>query len=85
MRSIFPIWWYFERAMEFEKAYYALPETPPPSWPRYFLLCHMIELALKTFLKFHGKSESDLKAIGHDLKKLLKRATKLGLTLTPET
>ena len=72
--------------MEFEKAYYALPETPPPSWPRYFLLSHAIELALKALLKLHGESEGDLRLkFGHDLKKLLKRAKKLGLTLTPET
>jgi hypothetical protein len=77
--------WLFLRAMEFEKAYHAVPEMPPLSWPRYFLLCHSIELALKAFLTFHGESESDLKLIGHDLKKLLKHAERCGLKLTPGT
>jgi hypothetical protein len=85
MRSIFPILWLLQRAMEFEKAYYSVPETPPFSWPRYFLLCHSIELALKAFLTLHGESESDLKSAGHDLKKLLKRTERRGLKLTPDT
>jgi HEPN domain len=85
-RSFFPIAWLFQRAREFEKAYHAVPETPPFSWPRYFLLCHSIELALKAFLTLHGESESDLRLkFGHDLKKLLKRAKALGLKLEPDT
>jgi hypothetical protein len=85
-RSFFPIAWLFLRAREFEKAYYAVPETPPFSWPRYFLLCHAIELALKAFLTLHGVSEDDLMYdFGHDLKKLLKHAERHGLKLTPET
>jgi hypothetical protein len=35
-----------KRAEEFVQAYRDLPKTPPPSWPRYFLFCHAIELAL---------------------------------------
>jgi HEPN domain-containing protein len=77
--------WLFHRAMEFEQAYHAVPEMPPLSWPRYFLLCHSIELALKAFLTLHGESESDLKLIGHDLKKLLKHAERRGLKLEPDT
>jgi hypothetical protein len=41
---------YLERAKEFMGAFRALPSGNPPSWPRYFLLCHAIELALKGFL-----------------------------------
>jgi hypothetical protein len=83
-RSFFPIAWLFQRAREFEQAYHAVPSAPL-SWPRYFLLCHSIELALKAFLTFHGESETDLKLIGHDLKKLLKQAERCGLKLTPDT
>jgi hypothetical protein len=32
--SFLPIQWLFLRAMEFEKAYHAVPETPPFSWPQ---------------------------------------------------
>jgi HEPN domain-containing protein len=85
MRRSFPVMWLFHRAMEFEEAYHAVPEMPPLSWPRYFLLCHSIELALKAFLTLHGESESDLMLIGHDLKKLLKHAEKCGLKLDPDT
>ena len=78
--------WIFDRAVEFEKAYHAVPETPPFSWPRYFLLCHSIELALKAFLALHGESASDLQnKFGHDLNKLLERAERCGLKLTPDT
>lgn len=81
-----PIKWVFDRAAEFERAYHALPPTPPPSWPRYFLLCHSIELALKAWLMLHGKSAAKLqKKFGHDLEKLLKHAEQCGLQLTPDT
>ena len=83
--SFLPIQWLFQRAMEFKNAYHAVPETPPFSWPRYFLLCHSIELTLKAYLALHGASEDDLMDLGHDLKKLLKHVEKRGLKLTPET
>ena len=42
---------YFECARQFLTAYDDLTERPPPkSWPRYFMLCHAIELALKGYL-----------------------------------
>jgi hypothetical protein len=78
--------WFFDRASEFERAYHAVPETPPFSWPRYFLLCHSIELALKAWLVAHGTSEDDLqKKFGHDLIKLLEHAENCGLELEPDT
>jgi hypothetical protein len=85
--SFLPIQWHFQRAWEFKNAYHALPETPPPSWPGYFLLCHSMELALKAFLMLHGASEADLRKfdIRHDLEKLLESAETCGLQLTPET
>jgi hypothetical protein len=45
-----------ERAEEFLEAFRQLP--PPArrwiSWPRYFLLCHSVELGLKAFLVSRG-------------------------------
>lgn len=37
---------FLERAEEFYQAYRPSPRSPP-SWPRYFMLCHSIEVALK--------------------------------------
>jgi hypothetical protein len=51
----------FRRAEEFLQAYRDLPkDRPPPDWPRYFLLCHSIELALKAYLSWQGTSASGL-------------------------
>jgi hypothetical protein len=77
------------RAKEFKQAYHILtnaaPDIPPPDWPRYFLLSHSIELALKTFLAAHGCSAEKLrKKFGHDLEKLLKEADTHGLVLSPQ-
>jgi hypothetical protein len=82
-----PIKWVFDRAVEFEKAYHAVPEPPPFSWPRYFLLCHSIELALKAWLMLHGVSEAELQKfeVRHNLKNLLELAERRGLKLTPDT
>jgi hypothetical protein len=81
-----PIKGVFDRAAEFERAYHAVPPTPPPCWPRYFLLCHSIELALKAWLMLHGKSAAKLqKKFGHDLEKLFKLAEQCGLQLTRDT
>jgi hypothetical protein len=55
---------------------------PAPQWPRYFLLSHTIELALKAFLAIHGKTAKELrKDFGHDLIRLLKEAIKCGLVV----
>jgi hypothetical protein len=49
--------------------------------PRYYLLGHSIELALKAFLLSKGVPLSELrsKKLGHDLEKALVRAEELGL------
>jgi hypothetical protein len=78
-----------DRATEFTVAYGVLtvPRRPqgPPDWPRYFLLSHSIELALKAFLAARGKSSKELrKEFGYDLNKLLKEAIKCGLVIGPE-
>lgn len=77
------------RAHDFHAAYLALSSARtkrPPDWPRYFLLSHSIELALKAFLALHDKTSVELrdpKKFGHDLNKLLKEAMKRGLVIGP--
>ena len=76
---------FFQLAVEFYTAYQILPETPPPSWPRYFMMCHSAELALKAFLAWHGKSIAELKKnkFGHDLNNLCEEAANCGLIIEP--
>jgi hypothetical protein len=50
---------FLERAEEFYQAYRDLPARSPPSWPRYFMLCHSIELALKAY---EAKSAAGIRA-----------------------
>jgi hypothetical protein len=39
-------------AEDFLQAYVDLPiRLPPQSWPRYLMLCHAVELALKAFTR----------------------------------
>jgi HEPN domain-containing protein len=71
-------------AEDFYQAFRDLPRRhPPQSWPRYFMLCHAIELALKAYLAYHGKTPKELRSpkIGHSLKELLTEATNAGLSL----
>ena len=78
---------FFFRAGQFRRAYGKLPlDSEPPDWPKYLLIFHAIELALKAYLIQCGVSEKDLKdEFGHNLKKLVDEAVKLGLSLPPET
>lgn len=76
---------FFMRAKEFRRAYERLPNSgQPPEWPKYVLLYHAVELALKAYLLRQGMSEEVLrsKKFGHNLKKLLKEAVRRGLTLS---
>jgi hypothetical protein len=71
-----------ERAEEFYQAYRDLPRRKPPSWPRYFMLCHAIELALKAYILFRGQrtmSQLEKQELGHKLDKLLSEAVTAGL------
>jgi hypothetical protein len=53
---------YLDLADQFYSAFHELRERPPPfSWPRYFLLCHSIELALKAYLAKLGATLEQLK------------------------
>jgi hypothetical protein len=53
-----------DRATEFNVAYHILSRAATkrsPDWPRYFLLSHSIELALKAFLAARGKTSVELR------------------------
>lgn len=50
--------------------------------PKYYLVCHALELGLKAFLNYKGLSLKDLKnpeKFGHDLEALFGKARELGL------
>jgi hypothetical protein len=75
---------YLRLAGDFYLAFRDLPpRIPPQSWPRYFMLCHAIELALKAYLAYQGATPKELRAknVGHNLTELLTRAINKGLTL----
>ena len=75
---------YLYRAQEFYDAFRQLPAGAPPSWPRYFRLCHAIELALKAFLALHGATPKELRNnFRHKLELLTDKAVAKGLGLRP--
>ena len=78
---------YLDFADQFYNAFHELAERPPQlSWPRYFLLCHSIELALKAYLAKFGATVEQLKCdFGHKLDELVDEAVKQGLPLTTTT
>ena len=79
---------YLDYAEQFHDAFHELREHPPTaSWPRYFLLCHSVELALKAFLLHRGATLDELKDfdIRHKLDKLVTEAVAKGLHLKQET
>ncbi len=78
---------FLELAEVFLQAYDQIHEPwfpiPPRDWPRYFLLCHSIELALKAFLHVNGVSEPEMRARhGHSLAKLFEAAATHGLAMS---
>jgi hypothetical protein len=75
---------YLEYAIQFHNAFHELKQQQPPLyWPRYFLLCHAIELALKAFLAKLGATPDQLKYdFGHKLDELVIDAVEKGLPLT---
>jgi hypothetical protein len=85
-----PEFGFYAYADQFYDAFYKLGADhlhPSVSWPRYFLLCHAIELALKAYLAKVGMMPKRLrsKRYGHNLTRLATDAIKKGLSLTPET
>ncbi|WP_316237651.1 hypothetical protein [Bradyrhizobium sp. SZCCHNR1015] len=82
---------FLDLAEDFYQAFRDLPEKAPSglpiSWPRYFMLCHAVELALKAFLLAHGVPLKDLESnqiFGHQLDALLKEADERGLEIGPQ-
>ena len=72
--SPFEAWDYLARARTFREAAFQLTEmlAGQPNWPKYFLLGHAIELALKAVPKYCQQSPSHQKPSGktpadHDL------------------
>lgn len=47
--------------------------------PVYYLYCHAMELALKSYIYYKVQGEKELKAIGHDLESAWSRAEELGI------
>jgi hypothetical protein len=74
-----------DRASEFYEAFQQLPPLPRGrwiSWPRYFLLCHAIEIGLKAFLASRGMPEAQLRTeFGHKIDPLMRRRSPGGLIL----
>jgi hypothetical protein len=56
--------------------------------PVMYMIGHSIELSFKSFLLFHGRSDNQLRSIGHDLQKAMRKCKELGfraaLDATPE-
>jgi hypothetical protein len=79
---------FFYLAMEFRHAYETLPDSGhTPEWPKYVLFYHAMELALKAYLVQQGVSEQVLRnpPFGHNIKKLVNKAVRHGLTLPPDS
>lgn len=76
---------YFTLAKDYLRAFREMPPHAPPDWPRYFMLCHAIELALKAYLALRGVSDAELKsrAFRHDFENCLTGAIARGLPLGP--
>jgi hypothetical protein len=76
-----------DRAEEFFEAFRQLPPLPWGrwiSWPRYFLLCHAVEIGLKAFLALRGVSEAKLRTeFGHKIDPLMRAAICNGLNIGP--
>tara|TARA_R110000868_G_scaffold381115_1_gene647494 strand:- start:33 stop:479 length:447 start_codon:yes stop_codon:yes gene_type:complete len=68
----------FSLSTEFLEAAITLQNTPPTKINyrsvSYYLLGHAAELSLKSFLFQQGLSSDDLKTIGHDLKRLIRKS-----------
>jgi hypothetical protein len=75
---------YLHRAEQFHRAYQDLPRNLPAlAWPRYFMLCHAIELSFVAFLSVRGMSDMQLEnKFKHNLGKLLAKAETTGLALS---
>jgi hypothetical protein len=50
--------------------------------PKFFLFCHSIELALKSYLLVNGHSEDECRDLGHDIAQALNLALVNGLSIS---
>lgn len=62
------------------KAAQTLAREATLSLPLYFLLCHAMELILKSYLASQGATEKELRKIGHRLLRTYGRARKKGFS-----
>ena len=70
----------FGLAGEYLDAAEVLHDCKNGKWlPMYFLICHSLELSLKSFLSQRGYDEKQLKRIGHSIEKCLIEAEGKGL------
>jgi hypothetical protein len=65
---------------EAAKLVFFAKEMPISNFPCYTLIGHALELYLKAYLRSKGEDINVLKKIGHNLKKVLERAEKEGLS-----
>ena len=71
---------FYQLAEEYRQAAQAVFEKlGATSWPGYALAGQAIELHLKAFLRTRGFNTSDLKKLGHDLTRALRKAEENGL------
>jgi len=74
-------------AHNFYEAYLTCVELIPPNAPKYFLGCHAIELALKSYLLSVGvpiEAITNTQEYGHDIDKLLDDALRKKLILVSD-
>ena len=73
---------FLRMAQDFYNAYKRCPDTTPPNYPKYFLGCHCIELALKAFLLSKGVGIDAVIGKGHNLESLLRECGDMGLSVS---
>lgn len=63
------------------------PQIVPQLHTKYFLICHCIELIMKTELRIKGISAKELKSslFGHDFNKLLSRLNELDIVIDKQS
>jgi hypothetical protein len=77
--GLFPAQLYLSDASSYLSAAKLLDEHQGLFSPKYFLLCHAIELALKAQILSTGGREREIRAIRHDLQAAWAKAIKNGL------
>jgi hypothetical protein len=74
---------FMQMAEQFFGGYMLIPERFPIDYAKYFLFCHSLELALKSYLIHLGDDVDNVrKLFGHDIEKLLVDCKKRGLSIS---